>query len=398
MNTVSKSPHRLAFIDQLRGWAVIVMIEVHTFNEWLRPDIKATGLWTAITFINGLVAPTFVMLAGFSLGLAAVRKWDDYTRFGLPLWKRVRHLLLILFVGYLLHLPAPSYRFWKYWPVAEKIEEFWAVDVLQLIVVSLLLLHLVILIFRDRKVLLAASLVLGCAAFVLTPWAHATAFFDVLPVQISNYFNKAHHSLFPLFPWSGFVFFGCSLSLLYADWEKRNNGTSFINLLGYSGLILILLALIAHVVPVTIQENYNFWKTSPEFSFLRLGIVMALLSAMAYLERVHSLSFRIATLTGQESFFVYALHLMVLYTHVGSFSLADHFRGQFGYLVCSAAYLAVLVPMLLAGMGWHRFKQASMTAARWSMVSVTVVAVFLFFFFEKGKIVLWILNPDDPFK
>jgi len=32
--------NRLAFIDLLRGWALIVMIEVHVFNAFIMPALK----------------------------------------------------------------------------------------------------------------------------------------------------------------------------------------------------------------------------------------------------------------------------------------------------------------------------------------------------------------------
>jgi len=32
--------NRLAFIDLLRGWALLVMIEVHVFNTFILPVLK----------------------------------------------------------------------------------------------------------------------------------------------------------------------------------------------------------------------------------------------------------------------------------------------------------------------------------------------------------------------
>jgi uncharacterized membrane protein len=398
MSGVTSSSHRLGFIDQLRGWAVIVMIEVHVFNEWLRPDLKQIDAWRFLTFINGMVAPSFIMLAGFSLGLAAVRKWDDYVRPGLPLWNRVRHLLLIFVVGYLLRLPARSYRMLKYWPVPEKINEFFAVDVLHLIVVSLLLLHLIILISRSRKVLFWSCIVLGSVAFLFTPWASHTTFFESLPLFFKNYFNRVHGSLFPLFPWSGFVFWGAAISLTYAEWMKRNEGDRFMTWLGVAGLAVVAVCIVSDLIPVTLQSNYDFWRTSPQFSFLRLGIVLILLSLLRYLERRDLFAPRYAVLMGQESFLVYALHLMVLYSLVGTHSLVTLWKGQFNYFQCFIGYLAVLLPMFGAAWIWRAIKKKSIRNARWIMAGIVVVFIFFFFFFENGTFVFWILNPNDPYR
>jgi uncharacterized membrane protein len=398
MADVKTSSHRLGYIDQLRGWAVIVMIEVHVFNEWLRPDLKQIGIWRFLTFINGMVAPSFVMLAGFSLGLAAARKWDDYVHLGKPLWLRVRHLLLIFVVGYLLRLPARSYRMWKYWPIPGKIDEFFAVDVLQLIVVSLLILHLIILVTRSRKALLWSSVALGTAAFLFTPWAWNTTFFESLPLWFKNYFNRMHGSLFPLFPWGGFVFWGAAISLWYGEWQRRGSGDRFVTYMGIAGAILTVACVISDLIPITLQPHYEFWRTSPQFSFLRLGIVLIILSVLRYLERTDRFAPPYAVLMGQESFLVYALHLVVLYSMIASRSLVMMWRGQLDYFWCLVGYIAVLLPMFGAAWCWRWFKKKNMRAARWFMIGLGVVLVFVFLFFEEGKLVFWIFNPNDPYK
>jgi uncharacterized membrane protein len=398
MTGLKHSSHRLGFIDQLRGWAVIVMIEVHVFNEWLRPDLKQLFFWRFLTFFNGMVAPSFVMLAGFSLGLAAVRKWDDYIRPGLPLWKRVRHLLLIIIVGYLLRLPARSYRLLKYWPLPEKINEFFAVDVLHLIVISLLVLHLIILVTRSRKVLLWSSIVLGATAFLLTPWTYQTTFFEQFPLWFKNYFNRAHGSLFPLFPWSGFVFWGAAIAMIYADWQKGNKGDTFINRMGVAGAVLVIVCIASDLIPITLQSNYQFWWTSPQFSFLRLGLVMITLSVLRYLERTYHFAPKSAVLMGQESFLVYALHLVVLYSVIGTHSLVTAWKGQLNYFWCLVGYLALLIPMFGAAWCWRYIKSKNIRTARWIMAGLALVLIFVFLFFENGRFVFWILNPNDPYK
>ena len=65
-----RSPSRRCdWIDQLRGWAVIVMIEVHCVNVWLQPALRPEWL----NYLNGLVAPSFTLAAGFSLTLSTFR-------------------------------------------------------------------------------------------------------------------------------------------------------------------------------------------------------------------------------------------------------------------------------------------------------------------------------------
>lgn len=386
------SSHRLGFIDQLRGWAVIVMIEVHTFNEWIRPDLKATDLWEAITFINGLVAPSFIFLAGFSMGLAAVRKWDAYVRTGPDLWKRLRHLLLIFLVGYGLHLPAPFFRSWRDHPIQENIDQFLAVDVLQLIVVSLLIAHGIILIFRRRDALLWIMTGLGIAAFFFTPWAYRTAFFDSFPVWIADYFSKARGSLFPLFPWGGFAFFGVALGLLYAQRLASGDGDAWMRRSALWGLAVAAIALLWHFIPVTIQPQYDFWRGSPQFAFLRLGIVMMLLAFLWFVEKRFGSNPDAVRVFGQESFFIYAAHLMLLYKKFSEDSLATIWRGQFNYFDSILGYAVILFSMYLTAISWRWIKRRNMRSARIFMTLFFIAAAFLFFFLEDGSINLWIFS------
>jgi uncharacterized membrane protein len=51
---------RIEFIDLLRGWAVIVMIQTHVFNATFIPRLTESGFFQALRFIDGLVAPSFL--------------------------------------------------------------------------------------------------------------------------------------------------------------------------------------------------------------------------------------------------------------------------------------------------------------------------------------------------
>jgi hypothetical protein len=102
---------RLQFIDLLRGWAGIVMIEVHVFNGMIRPELRHTGWFNLLNFVNGLVAPSFLFCAGAGFWIAIERKWDDFTRLRPPAWAFLRRLFYILVAAYFLHLPRMSFSY-----------------------------------------------------------------------------------------------------------------------------------------------------------------------------------------------------------------------------------------------------------------------------------------------
>lgn len=57
--------------DLLRGLVIIIMIEVHVFNAFLLPELRQTGWFSVLNFINGLVAPSFLFVSGFAFQVSS---------------------------------------------------------------------------------------------------------------------------------------------------------------------------------------------------------------------------------------------------------------------------------------------------------------------------------------
>jgi uncharacterized membrane protein len=101
----SVTKKRIEFIDLLRGWAVIVMIQTHVFNATLTPGLTETGFFQVLRFIDGLVAPSFLFASGMAYAVTTRRKINDYLSFGPPLFRQFGRLLFVMLIGYGLHLP-----------------------------------------------------------------------------------------------------------------------------------------------------------------------------------------------------------------------------------------------------------------------------------------------------
>ncbi|MBP1656514.1 MAG: Acyltransferase domain protein, partial [Bacteroidetes bacterium] len=149
---------RLSFIDLLRGWAVIVMIETHVVNATIRPETAAQPWFDIINFINGLVAPSFLFASGMAYAVTTRRKLDSYVSFGTPLFRQLWRLLFILLLGYGLHIPK-----FNLGQMVQGVSEgqwlgFFQSDVLHCIAVSLLILQMILLIVRtERRLYLIAA-------------------------------------------------------------------------------------------------------------------------------------------------------------------------------------------------------------------------------------------------
>ena len=66
------APTRIRAIDWLRGLAVLLMIQTHAL-ALLRPELRSGALFDSLQWVDGLVAPSFILAAGFSMALTQVR-------------------------------------------------------------------------------------------------------------------------------------------------------------------------------------------------------------------------------------------------------------------------------------------------------------------------------------
>ncbi len=175
---------RLAFIDLLRGWAVIVMIETHVINATIIPGLRDTSLFAVINFINGLVAPSFLFASGMAYAVTTRRKLGGYLSFAAPLYKQFGRLLLVLLVGYVLHLPHFNLRSLTQGVQPREWLVFFQSDVLQCIAVSLLLLQVLLLMLRNERRLYSVAAVLTVVVIFVTPFMWGYDFLAVLPAPV----------------------------------------------------------------------------------------------------------------------------------------------------------------------------------------------------------------------
>lgn len=274
---------RLEWIDLFRGLAVAGMIETHAGNTFLDAALQKTGAWPELTYYNGLVAPSFFWILGFVRGLSFHSSPTPK-----PAWPSVKRLLMILGVGYAMHLP---YGFLSHGDFSEPaMWSMFMVDVLQCLAVSGLIL------------VLCERLPKFTCVVVPVAWSLFVFFADRAQtwrtgfIPVDAYFTSEHGSLFPLFPWAGFAL---------AGFIQSKGAVSSVP----TAVFGALLAFGARHVPVL------GW--TPAFFLERLGwVVMAAFITSTVLEKICQRT-RAATgwlyLAGRESLVVYVMHLMLIH-------------------------------------------------------------------------------------
>lgn len=373
MNSVGAAPdtghrHRVVFIDLARAIAVVLMVAGHTSSALLERTYQ-TGRWfDAWTFQRGLTSALFLLLAGFAFSIATTRHWTTHLNLSARVLKRARRFAMFVLLGYALHLPVRPL-----WDVVTMSEPQWrsllAVDVLQLIGTTLLVVQALVLLSRSRRVFMIVSFALALAVIALAPVMWRADWTMATPLALAAYLSPGTGSLFPLFPWAAYVLIGAAAGELYARW-----GAAHLGAFARWGMLLpgIALIVLGRVVFDGIPSDVALRTGS---CFIVMGLIALLSQRLSQLPHVFGA-------VAQESLVVYFVHLCIVYGSVWNPGLYRFYGGRMTPAATAGFVFAVVVPMIALAWYWNRLKHARPAAARW--VSVTAGVVL-------GGLLLW---PD----
>jgi hypothetical protein len=359
------------------------MIEAHVFNEMLVPALKQTDWFKVLHFINGLIAPTFLFISGFVFILASQRKREDLRKFGPAFWRLLGRTGLIWALGYMLHLPFNSFQKLIAETTTEGWLSFYQVDILHCIAVGWLVLLLSFLAIKSDRAHRRWMLISGLVAVLITPLLWDVDFLQFVPAPMAAYLNPQHYSLFPIFPWIGFMLIGATCGSLYLEASNENRESRFMWQLGLIGGGLIILVFVQSYLPFRLQYGSRSWRASPLFFADRLGYVLIFLGASwAFVSRGRGGWWFVLDVS-RESLLVYVVHIMVIYRQYWhGMSPADIYGKSLGPAQCMLATLTLVALMALLARAWGWFKQRSLTASR--VVSYATYAALLLVFFVRA--------------
>ena len=356
--------HRVIFIDLARALAVVLMIAGHTSSALLDPRYRA-GPWAdAWDFQRGLTSALFLLLAGFAFSVATTRHWAVHLRLSAAFGRRVRRFALFVLLGYALHFPVPHVA-----ELASATDAQWrsflAVDVLELVGVSLLAVQALVLAARRRSVFAAASFGIAVALVALTPYMWGVDWTARLPTAAAAYLSPGTGSLFPLFPWAAYIFIGAGTGQIYSRW-----GAAHLAAFARWGMLAPGLALV--VLALTLGSGV------PGDVMLRTGCCFLILGAVAHLSPYIGQLPYVFGAVAQESLIVYFVHLCIVYGSIWSPGLATFYGEALGPAPTVLLVAALLVAMVALAWQWNRLKhQRPRLARRLSVVAAIVLAGWL---------------------
>ena len=268
--------HRVIFVDLARALAVFFMMYGHTVAALLAPEYQQGTWYDVWQFQRGLTSSLFLLLGGFAFSLAARRHWVPQADTRSAVIKRLRRFALFVLLGYSLHLPV--YRLLDLpFATPENWRMFQAVDVLQLVGVTLIVLQLLALVSRSRRVFMVLSFVLALVVVFVTGPALRIDWTARVSAWVAPYLSTATGSLFPLLPWSAFVLAGAGLGQIYSLWGAAHLGAFARWVLLVPGAVLLALAFVSQVLPYPQFLGNPFAWPPTEFA-IRTGpclIIMA---------------------------------------------------------------------------------------------------------------------------
>ncbi len=374
-----KTNDRIEFIDLMRGFAVIVMVMGHSIDAVLANASRTTELFRLYDAIRGFTGPVFLFVSGMSFMVVTERKWERYRTLTPEVAKRVLKILLLLVIGYALHFPFFSLNKIVNEAGPGELASFLQVDVLQCVAVSLLILQGLIFVSSSVKMFVRTTVVSAVLMVLLTPALWGIHVADVLSPVVAPYLNQQQVSIFPLFPYAGFLFAGVAVAHLFLPARNEQREREFFASLARIAPWVAVIGLVADLLPWQVFPEHDYWKASPNFFLIRLAIVLLLTSGFFFLRNVPQTVKEHATTLGQASLLVYVVHLVVVYGSAANSGLAQTVGRALNYPQAMVVGLAVLGAMVIMVQCRNLLQRRHLWSLR--LVQATVASTLLFFFF-----------------
>ncbi len=304
---------RLFFIDAMRAWAILMMLQGHFIDGLLDPIFRnpENPIYTIWLYFRGITAPVFFTVSGFIFTYLLIRvpqKGLENPR----IRKGIRRGLQLLLIGYLLRLNL--FGLFK----GEIYGGFYLVDVLHCIGLSILsIIGLYLITVNKKRFVFPLTLVYITVLLFLFEPLYKQYSFGFLPEGLANYFTKANGSVFTILPWLGYTTIGATLALLF----KRFNGVKYLypiaiglaTLIGY-GLVFHSSSLFINLYETTGITLFKMVQSN-NYLFIRLGDVFLVFAIFMVFRSL--LKHPIILKIGSSTLTIYVIHFIILY---GSFT------------------------------------------------------------------------------
>jgi uncharacterized membrane protein len=337
---------RIAWLDWVRGFAAVTMLQGHVFQSFLRDDLRGGGPYVLSQFVGGMPPAVFLFLLGVTFAFLM----DSQERKGFPAGKRL--FAAFKRSGYLF---AAAFAFrlqlWLFSFDKSPWTDLFRVDILNCMGLALLVLSPMAVFRTVERIRLCA--ILGFAIAVASPFVSNVNWSGV-PEIVQNYV-KPSYQFFGFFPWAAFVPFGMSVGSILRL-QKPADIPATMQWFGWGGLALAFAAYALSSLSPSIYTNSDFWLNSPALILIKTGVVLiVIVFAWIWNLRIAPTDWSWVRQFGLTSLLVYWVHVELVYGR------------WFGYLksqltVGQTLFAAVLTIALMLGLSLIRTNWATVKA------------------------------------
>lgn len=306
---------RLYALDLARFVAMVFMMQGHVLDAVVnRSDLVVTEFpWNLWHLIRGFTAPVFLMVSGAVHAFATKRDDDGKVRDDV-LAKRIRWAFTIIGIGYLLTFPAS--RIWDLPFVPEaNWQTFLQVNILQLTGATMLLFVVVIASTKNVAQMGRRGLVAALVILALSPLMQHTASLSALPFWVRAFLDAGTGSIFPIFPFSAYLFVGLYIGALLHAIPKEQRDTALMHNGWRYGVVIAAAGLAAQFIMLhlgTPMQELEGPMSIPLF-VRRVGVVLVVFSGAVWILNRTWRYRNWYSLFGTKSLWIYTIHLIILF-------------------------------------------------------------------------------------
>lgn len=343
-----KREERIVFIDLMRALAVFMMVQGHTIDAFLLPELKSEDslLFSVWNTIRGFTAPIFMFSAGVAFTYLFRSKRTNFSA-NPRVKKGVNRFFILLLLAYFLRFP--TYHIFDLSGIPEEHwKAFYTIDALHLIAFGLLFIMLFMYVSEKIKIneiylLLAGALLFLGLQILFEPVKWTT----IIHPFFAAYLYSGSGSFFPLFPWVAYLLCGAALGSKIASAPVLVKSPQF-------GIRLIVIALAIFTVGKSLEQikfaldwGEPLWVNAIYWFSLRISIVLGLNGVMSIVAHNITRIPRIVRLFGTYSLLIYVVHIVILYGNTWIPGLNYFYNMKFSLF---ATLMFVALMFMLMGM------------------------------------------------
>lgn len=299
---------RLVYLDWMRGLAVLVMLQGHVMDGWVRPEDRSSEWFWLSQSLGGLPAPIFLFLVGVSLALVLDRMRSTGASSAQLAGRVIRRGMWILVLAYAFRIE----QFLMWYPAAP-LSDLLRIDTLNCISICTLLIGLYSVAFKTRRTNIAAMGITTAVFVFITPWVYPLR--PPVSSLVLSYLNGSGHPwYFSFVPWAAFTLAGITFGYALLEATDRIGDAKFFQGVAVSGVAAYGAGMAMSFFPVFEYGFFDYSLTSPHFFLIRLGLVLLILyGAYKWSTRAGVRGWSPLIVLGQASLLIYWVHIEVVY-------------------------------------------------------------------------------------